>query len=1030
MLINKKGSAKHLKNMKKKLRFKDFLKSFLLLAFLALGQLGFGQVWNYDFGTGTGSFSSSTASTSFLPSPTSGTARVRVGTNPGSIVLANPGISLGSTSEMQFTSNTGSTSTTKMSIYDYTAAKVGYAKFKIAFNGGTNGVYYFTMGDGANFSDSNTMAVNQTFAGIQFTFGASNQITYNVISAGAYVSTGITNPTTLFSQSTSNEYLVEVYMNNNTTTANYFRSGSISLANATWDLWVNGVKVGANLAKGNLAANTNIDSFAFNHQSSSSAPGTLYIDDIEYSNTLPSIPTYALTYSGNTNTGGTTPTTANYAEAATVTVAGAGSLVKTGFTFNGWNTVANGSGTSYAVGATFAMPANTVALFAQWIPSTSPNLTITGTLNEATLNNATVALTLANETFADATLLNSNFSLANAPSGVSVESVTYNSATSATLTLAYNDTDFDVNVTTFNITIAGAELTLANALTSDNLIITAVSETLTVGAITSFGNQCINVLSLEQSFAISGSNLKAGTISLAALSGFTYSETSNGAYTSTLSFSNTAGTLTSKTIFVKFLPTAVQSYSSNIVVSSIGAPSVNGSVVGSGINTLPTTSTPSSATLTYNSATLGGNITTQGCSTITERGIYYSTTSVFADGTGTKVSTVGTYSTGIFTIPVTGLTSNTVYYYKAFALSASGTSYSAQGTFTTSVISASVANAASAISDTSFEANWDVVAGSTGYRLDVSTFSNFVSNSYTDLASWNFPNNPDDATADSGITANINNVISVGGGVTNLIFSPNGATTNSANANGWVSGSGTKFWEVNFSTQNYYGIIVSSKQRGSNTAPRDFKLQYKIGLGGTYADVSGGSVTVANDYTSGVLLGVTLPSDCDNQLSVYLRWVMTSNTNINNGTVASAGSANIDDIVVEGKYGDFVPGYNNLAVTGVSQLVSILESGTKYYYRVRTTDAGSVSVNSNVIEVTTTGNVKWTSNTDTNWSTASNWSNNAVPDGTKDIEIPFGNPILATNFTVQTGKNLTISGTGALTLFPAASLTIQGTANF
>jgi hypothetical protein len=77
-----------------------------------------------------------------------------------------------------------------------------------------------------------------------------------------------------------------------------------------------------------------------------------------------------------------------------------------------------------------------------------------------------------------------------------------------------------------------------------------------------------------------------------------------------------------------------------------------------------------------------------------------------------------------------------------------------------------------------------------------------------------------------------------------------------------------------------------------------------------------------------------------------------------------------------------------------------------------------------------TTSVYWTGATDTNWSTASNWSNNAVPDGTKDIEIPVGNPILATNFTVQTGKNLTISGTGALTLFPAASLTIQGTANF
>ena len=53
-----------------------------------------------------------------------------------------------------------------------------------------------------------------------------------------------------------------------------------------------------------------------------------------------------------------------------------------------------------------------------------------------------------------------------------------------------------------------------------------------------------------------------------------------------------------------------------------------------------------------------------------------------------------------------------------------------------------------------------------------------------------------------------------------------------------------------------------------------------------------------------------------------------------------------------------------------------------------------------------------------------------MPDGTKDIEIPVGNPILNTNFTVQTGKSLTLSGTGTLTVAPTASLTVQGTADF
>jgi len=77
---------------------------------------------------------------------------------------------------------------------------------------------------------------------------------------------------------------------------------------------------------------------------------------------------YTVTYSGNGSTGGTAPTDPNsYPQGATVTVLGnTGSLVNTGSTFAGWNTAANGSGTSYAVGATFSMGTANVMLYAQW----------------------------------------------------------------------------------------------------------------------------------------------------------------------------------------------------------------------------------------------------------------------------------------------------------------------------------------------------------------------------------------------------------------------------------------------------------------------------------------------------------------------------------------------------------------------------------------------------------------------------------------------------------------------------------------
>ena len=81
-------------------------------------------------------------------------------------------------------------------------------------------------------------------------------------------------------------------------------------------------------------------------------------------------PVYTVTYNGNTNTSGTVPVDGSspYTSGSTVTVLGnTGSLIKTGFTFTGWNTAANGSGTSYSPSSTFTINANTT-LYAQWTP--------------------------------------------------------------------------------------------------------------------------------------------------------------------------------------------------------------------------------------------------------------------------------------------------------------------------------------------------------------------------------------------------------------------------------------------------------------------------------------------------------------------------------------------------------------------------------------------------------------------------------------------------------------------------------------
>ena len=333
-----------------------------------------------------------------------------------------------------------------------------------------------------------------------------------------------------------------------------------------------------------------------------------------------------------------------------------------------------------------------VALLGNGTTKSPPSATLAGTLSEnTTLNGGTVVLTLANETFLDATLVAGNFTLNNAPTGVTISGVVYNSTTQATLTLAYDGTDFDSNVTTVNVTISNTELTTSIVpLVSGNITITAVAETVTVGAITSFGNQCLNVLSGAQTFTISGTNLKAGNIALTALSGFTYSETVGGTYTSTLSFANLAGPLAAKTIYVKFLPTTATSYNGNIVVSSAGAPSINRSVVGTGLETVAPSVTSGAATLVgTTTATLNASNSTFGvCPSTTEKGFVYSVTGTNSNplngGTGVTKITVGSLgAAGAFTQAVSGLTHSTPYSFKPFLFDGTTYTYGVVNTFTT-----------------------------------------------------------------------------------------------------------------------------------------------------------------------------------------------------------------------------------------------------------------------------------------------------------------------------------------------------------
>jgi uncharacterized protein (TIGR02145 family) len=89
-------------------------------------------------------------------------------------------------------------------------------------------------------------------------------------------------------------------------------------------------------------------------------------------------------------------------------------------------------------------------------------------------------------------------------------------------------------------------------------------------------------------------------------------------------------------------------------------------------------STTSATSITANSAILGGNVTDEGATQVSARGLVYGTTT----GSSTFSVTIGS-GAGTFTSTLTGLSQGTTYYVRSFATNTQGTSYGAETSFTT-----------------------------------------------------------------------------------------------------------------------------------------------------------------------------------------------------------------------------------------------------------------------------------------------------------------------------------------------------------
>lgn len=146
-----------------------------------------------------------------------------------------------------------------------------------------------------------------------------------------------------------------------------------------------------------------------------------------------------------------------------------------------------------------------------------------------------------------------------------------------------------------------------------------------------------------------------------------------------------------------------RAYAINSVGTAYGADSTittNSSAV------IPTVLRVAATNITALTATFGGNITSDGGSTVTASGIVYSTTTnPLLSGTGVTDSTTNPLITiGSYSFSTSGLIHSTKYYFRAYATNSVGTAYSSLDSFTTAPI----------VSVLPYSQNFDIV-GTTGW---------------------------------------------------------------------------------------------------------------------------------------------------------------------------------------------------------------------------------------------------------------------------------------------------------------------------
>gem|GEM_PF-989756 len=326
--------------------------------------------------------------------------------------------------------------------------------------------------------------------------------------------------------------------------------------------------------------------------------------------------------------------------------------------------------------------------------------------------------------------------------------------------------------------------------------------------------------------------------------------------------------------------------------------------------------------------------------------------------TSTTFSPIVSSMTGITgtTHAVSGLSANQTYYYRLRAVNGGGESANSNTITVTTCPVPPAINVSTAVSTTSFTANWASVAGATSYKLDVSTASSFS----TRLTGYDNLNVTSTSQGVSGLSAGttyyvrVRAVVSAGTtddtstpGITKtLTIAPtsslaSGYTSTSFYAN-WSSVTGAESYQLDVSTSSSFaaGTFVTGYENrtvsatNQNVTPLNTSATYYYRVRGYNS--SGSS---ANSATQSALTLTASPA------ASAASGLTSSSFTANWSSVTGATSYRLD-VATTSTFtaGTFI--LTDVSVTGTSHSVTTLTANTSYYYRVRGINATGPSANS------------------------------------------------------------------------------------